>query len=602
MLDTLLLKLVQLDANKARLDPMQPDAFEQPAFYAQWIAPVRHLLAMRYLHHKKRIIHAFSEQGIYPIFPRDYLNALEEQLQHKAWFSWMQRPGSWFSCFSMIVFYPVLLAALLFAGWQLHQWYVDKKMHLALADRVPYYSELLHRTLVAQQYADDKLMAQYLAQANAEKQNILALMPDTGRIHTLLKRALESMQDDSTSNAQIMGFFKELNAELDVQQLPYYLSPKLFVDECSQFAPGVDKQENAIINLLDRLMREQAVETKNLCRTGIITTYHVTKRNELDYQQETAKAEELPLYHVTRADRVPAADGALGLTFKSQGIGSLILLDQIQRFAEQSILPALTFQGRPYIIPYWLQGYYDIEESITKNYKSDLTQLFSSPESLKLLRAAAKEMLLDQQHLSSSRMQQTLQRSRPPSLNETGLLGGLDAISSMMDSLSQPVDKPAQKAAKREIDTLMTSLLPSIEYHEAYHQIIKIGWVKPSWVAKNFSEMSRHGVESSLEELGAYLTQLVYTDTGHKIWLTKLLLFSLNSMTKDQPEYYASSMIFSAMQDLYLLREITPNHQLTVEEKVAIYKILSGFSVKELQNKARTAFEVLFERPVVSLQ
>ena len=600
MFDSMLLKLVQRESNAPHLDPMQADDFERPSFYVQWISPVRHLMAMRYLKHKRALLKAFTEQAIYPIYKRDYLAALEERLQKKAWFGWMNSPGAFISPLSVIVFYPLLIAAAIFGSWQIHNWYVDKKMHLALADRMPFYSELLHRAQVAKQYAADEPLKKYIALANEEKQNIVSLVPNKGAVHLLMERALSSMQDDNQSNADIMVHFKNLNAEMDIENLPYYMSPKLFMDDCSSFAPGVDKEQNEIMNLLERLLRNKEVEERPLCRTGIITVYNVDERRALDYVDNNN--EELPLYHVTRADKVPAADGALGLTFKSQGIGSLILLDQIKRFAEQSVLPALTFQGRNYIIPYWLQGYYDIEESITNNYKHDIGELFTSPESIKLLRAAAKEMLLDQQHLASSRMQQTLQRSTPPTLGNTGIIGGLDAISGMMDSVREPSKQPAQDAARKELDGLMVSLLPSIEYHEAYHQIVKDSWPEPVWVAENFKHLSENGVESSLEELGAYLTQLVYTDTGHKVWLTKLLLFSLNSMTKDQPEYYASSMIFSALRDLYMLRDIQPNHELSVDEKVEIFKTLSEMGIIELQGKASEAFEVLFERPVVILQ
>ncbi len=600
MIDSLLLKLVEQDSNSEYLDAMRADDFEQPQFYTHWVLPLRYLLAIRYLKHKKAVLETFKTQGIYPVFRRDYIEALTQRLQQRAWFKGSAQAAALVSPLSKIICYPLLIAAVLLGGSHAHTWYVNKNMQLALADRMPYYSELLHQALVAKQYAAQKPLEKILADAEAEKQRILSLVPDKGAVRTTMERALNSMKDQSLSSGEVMIFFKRLNAEMDVQNLPYYMSPKLFTDECSNFAPGVDKQENAIINLLDRLLKEQKVEDSvPLCRTGIITVYKVKQRKALDYVEAQLDDEELPLYYVNRADKVPAADGALGLTFKDQGIGSLILLDQIKRFSEQSVLPALTFQGRSFIIPYWLQGYYDIEESITKNYKSDIGELFSSPESLKLLRSAAKEMLLDQQHLASSRMQQTLQRSLPGSSSADG---ALDVISGMMDTLRQPTAQPAKEAAKEELDTLMTSLFPSIEYHEAYHQIDKRNWKEPDWVAKEFSSLSERGIESSLEELGAYLTQLVYTDTNHKVWLTKLLLFSINSMTQGQPEFYASSMIFSAMRDIYLLQDVKPNHQLTVDEKVEIYKALSTYNIHEIQDIANIAFQALFERPVVTLE
>jgi len=579
---------------------------------------------MRYLKHKTYVLEGFTEQGIYPVHRPEYVLALKERIQKRAWFAWLRRPDYWLFPLTSIVFYPVLIAGLIFGSWHLHHWQISKNMALALADRMPYYSELLHRAQVTKQNQRFDLMEKYLAEAKQERNNIISLVPDKGDVHQQLRLALDSMLNEAITNPEIMVYFKNLNTEMDKQKLPFYMSPKLFSVLCSSFAPEQNAQKVDMITTLQRLLEgKKANNEKPMCRTGIITVYKVQDRRALEYQlpesifetdEKSLKvdserlevvsnnSEELPLFHVTRADRVPAADGALGLTFKSQGIGSIILLDQIKRFAEQSVLPALTFQGRSFIIPYWLQGYYDIEESITKNYKSDLTDLFSDPESLQLLREAAKEMLLDQKHLAASRMQQTLQRSTPGDQASVGLLGGsLDALSAMMTEESED-KKPAQEAAKIEIDALMDSLLPSIEYHEAYHQIVKDEWTEPSWVPTKFAKLSEQGIEASLEELGAYLTQLVYTDTGHKIWLTKLLLFSLNSMTQDQPEYYASSIIFSAMRDHYLMQDIEVNFELSVEEKVDIYKALSTYSPLDLNQIAQKAFEQLFERPVVRLQ
>ena len=603
-MDSLLLKLIKHPDNDKHLDAMQADRFEDPDFYLTWISPLRTLLAARYLKHKTVIIESFTEQGVFPVHKAEYVQALTSRLTQKAWFGWLKRPDYWFAPLSGMVFYPLLVAALIFGSWQAHQWYLAKNLDLALADRLPFYSELIHRAQVAQQYQRFDIRDKVLAQAASERNNIISLVPDKGDVRETLRAALEGLQDDSQSNADTMILFKQLNESLDRQNIPYYVSPKLFTTACSSLAPQKEAAQVDMFNTLKKLMEgDKPTNTDSMCRTGIITVYNVTDRRGLDYNQIEANInEELPLFHVTRADRVPAADGALGLTFKDQGVGSIILLDQIKRFAEESVLPALTFQGRSYIIPYWLQGYYDIEESITKNYKSDLAELFSDPQSLQLLRAAAKEMLLDKQHLAASRMQQTLQRSRPGDIAPKGTLGGgLDALSSMM-SVERKVLNPAQTAAKLEMDRVMTSLLPSIEYHEAYHQIVKDDWPEPDWIATQFADLSSNGIESSLEELGAYLTQLVYTDTGHKIWLTKLLLFSLNSMTKDQPEYFASSIIFSAMRDLYLMRDIEPSFDLTVEEKVAIYEALSTYSPMELNQLAEQAFIELFERPVVRLE
>jgi len=312
---------------------MQADNFEQPAFYSSWISPLQYLFAMRYLKHKSEVIKSFIQQGIYPVHKPEYTQQLKERLQKKSWFAWLKKPEFWFFPLSSIVFYPVLIAVLLFGSWRLHQWHIDKQMEQALADRMPYYSELLHRAQVTRQHQRFGLMEKFLKEARQERDTIISLVPDKGNVHQQLQIALDSLLDDRITNPEIMVFFKNLNTEMDKQKLPFYLSPKLFSVLCSSFAPTQKSDQSDMITTLERLFAGQKPDSnKPMCRTGIITVYNVTDRRALDFSDtsRTSEVEELPLFHVTRADRVPAADGALGLTFKSQGIGSIILLDQIK--------------------------------------------------------------------------------------------------------------------------------------------------------------------------------------------------------------------------------------------------------------------------------
>jgi len=289
MIDSLLLKLIEQDSNNEHLDAMSADGFEQPSFYSHWILPLRYLLAMRYLKHKKAVLGDFKTQGIYPIFRRDFIDAMQQRLEKKAWFRGGEHAPAVLSPLSKIIFYPLLIAGVLFGSWQAHTWYVEKNLHLALADRMPYYSEFLHRALVAKQYAAQKPLEETLVQIEEEKQNIISLVPDKGAVHMLMERALSNMQNDKLDNSSVMVSFKQLNAEMDTQGLPYYISPKLFSDQCSNFAPGVNKQENDMINLLDQLLnkKKDPQKTSTLCRTGIITTYKVQQRKALDYVRAT---------------------------------------------------------------------------------------------------------------------------------------------------------------------------------------------------------------------------------------------------------------------------------------------------------------------------
>ncbi len=146
-------------------------------------------------------------------------------------------------------------------------------------------------------------------------------------------------------------------------------------------------------------------------------------------------------------------------------------------------------------------------------------------------------------------------------------------------------------------------MLPSIEYHEAYHQIDKKDWKSPAWLDSTFKDkLSKNGREHTLEELGAYLAQLANTDQGQNIWLGKLLIFSLNPMTKGQAEYYASSIILTSMESLYLGKAIAPNYVASVEEKTRIYKTLLKTNSAEISYLAKKTYEILFQREVPKLR
>ncbi|MCK5809495.1 MAG: hypothetical protein KAH00_00305, partial [Cocleimonas sp.] len=410
-----------------------------------------------------------------------------------------------------------------------------------------------------------------------------------------MEKGLLNLTNKDTSTEQIMLDFKAVNIAMDGHKIPYYITPKILTVPCSSL---IDAPLEEILTLkkMESILTGGNPEK---CHTSMLTIYHVAKRNHLDYGEV-----ELPLFHVRRIDKVPAVDGALGLTFGKQGIGSIILLDRIKEFATDSVIPALTFQGRNTLIPFWLQGYYDVEEAISKQYKQTLSDIYKSRTEIKQLKVTAKKILKNKRQMTTSRMRQTLQRADGAS--DQGVLGGgLDAISSLLGGLDTKGKQSKKKPEEIDyaiLEKLNQALLPSIEYHEAYHQIDKEKWIEPAWVAKVFESLSDNGKEHALEELGAYLTQLSYTEKGADIWLTKLLFFSLNSMMRSQPEFYSSSIILGTMNNLYLGKKVKVNYNLSVEEKIKIYKTFTTLDEAYLKIIAERAYIELFRRPVPEMK
>ncbi len=598
---------------------MLSDDFEKPSTYKGWIYPVRYLLSLRYLKQKQKVLVDFRKKRVYPIDDFDFKNALIQQLssknkRHRTAPAQAHLPPKTpflnlisFGFKSFIV-YPLLISALVFGGYSLKQWYQQRKIENVLANYLPYYSDLLHRKLLLKHNDGNSKQLQSIDVALQKTQKkILADLPAENGIRDSVDKQLKKLNDRHVSGADIMLGFKSVNALFDQKGLPYYLTPKSFSMPCSSLIDAPVEQM-MMLKKMEELMSDGKPE---LCRTTMMTVYKVGKRNALIYEHADEKGDslntELPLFQVTRVDKVPAVDSALGLTFKDKGLGSILLMDRIKNFSDESILPALTFQGRNYIIPYWMQGYYELEEAISKGYKKDLDTIYPKKSERREVKKAIKKLIKNKKRLQNTKMKQTLEQNS--SVNEENIFGGgLDAISVMLNKANKNKKSVSLKNKLNEneyelLDKLNTALLPSIELHEAYHQIDKKSWKTPSWLVTTFkNELSENGTEHTMEELGAYLSQLANTEEAHNIWLSKLLIFSLNPMTKGQAEYYASSLIFDTMESLRLGASIKPSYTLSIDKKTAIYKSLTALNTLQIRKLAKRAFEVLFEREVPKLR
>ncbi len=576
------------------MTPLQSDIYEQAEQYKGYILPVRYGLAMRYLKHKRIVLDEFREEGVFPPPENEFKTRLLDRLIKKKRGVSSPLPLLSHSVKAWFV-YPVLLTSLAVSAWLFKGWIADQRLEAMLANRLPYYSDLLHRSLMFKYSGYEDAHKQVITEIAKEKEHILSQLPDYKDLYDAMEKGLTRIGQKNTSTDDIMRDFKAVNTALDQHRIPYYITPKVLTVACSSF---IDAPLDEILNL--RKMEKIFTGGKpELCHTAMLTVYRVYTRNQLHYGKV-----ELPLFHVRRIDKVPAVDGALGLTFGDQGIGSIILLDRIKEFATDSVIPALTFQGRNTLIPYWLKGYYDVEEAISKQYKQTLSEIYQSKAELKQLKTTAKILLKNKHKMATSRLRQTLQRADGASSNQGVLGGGLDAISTLLGGVDKNDKKIKAEAEIDEsiLDKLNKALLPSIEHHEAYHQIDKSEWKEPEWVSTTFKDLSDNGKEHALEELGAYLTQLTYTKQGSDIWLTKLLFFSLNSMMRNQPEFYASSIILDTMDKLYKGEQVKVRYDLSVDEKIKIYKVFTTVDEAYLKVIAERAYIELFRRPVPEMK
>ncbi len=598
MLNRIILSLIS--SSQFTPTAMDSDEFENPKNYQGWIYPLRYLLALRYLKTKQKVLQNFRAKKIYPISDDDFTSTLIEALSGRKKATPHTNPISALG-FKSTFIYSVLFIASLLGAYQLNNWYQNRKIENVLANHLPYFSDLLHQKLMLKHNNRPSVAKKLSTLIDKEKKKILADLPEKNGIREVMAEQLETLSDLSSSSEEVMLGFKKLNTVFDQEGLKFYLTPKSFSMACSSLIDA-SVEEMMMLKKLESLMSNNKPER---CRTTMMTVYKVNKRGKLIYAEQKENPE-LPLFHVKRIDKVPAVDSALGLTFKDRGIGSIILTDRISNFSKESVLPALTFQGRNYIIPYWMQGHYEVEEAITKGYKKDLESIYPNKAERLNVKHIVKKIIKNKNRMQNAKLQQTLEKN--VSNNEANMFGnGFDAISVLLgklDSSEKLKEKPVEDDKNYDLlERLVDVLTPSIEYHEAYHQIDKTNWRKPGWIDQTFNdELTENGLDHTMEELGAYLAQLANTKEGHGIWLSKLLIFSLNPMTKGQAEYYSSSIILGTLESLYLGSAIVPNYSASVEKKTEIYKTMTEMSKKDIRELAKRAYEVLFEREVPLLQ
>ena len=73
-------------------------------------------------------------------------------------------------------------------------------------------------------------------------------------------------------------------------------------------------------------------------------------------------------------------------------------------------------------------------------------------------------------------------------------------------------------------------------------------------------------------------------------------------MMRNQPEYYASSIILDTMYRLYRNEKIEINYKLSVDNKIKIYKTFAKLDKAYLRIIAERAYTELFHRPVPEMK
>jgi hypothetical protein len=623
MLDRIILNNLQRQDNAHAPNPMQEDAFEKARTYKGWPWPLRYLLALRYLQRKREMINNYHLRRIYPIPKVDFqeqlirlltgepliINKLHKTKQPKQETSHDLPPVSqttprshlplWTWLLRSFVLYPLLIMFVIGTGWIVSNYIQTQRMEKMLANDLIQYADLLHRNIENQVTNDAIAAAQLQQKADIVRQEIINALPEKGQLKTKFNRALQSMGQTDIPNEQIIDNFTAVNVEMDRQGLKYYIAPRIYVGSCASFMT-LPFEWHLLIK--DLFAKRPKLNTS--CKTIALIVYKVNKRQLFFHEGDP-----LPIFYTTRLDRLPVSESALGLTHY-RGLGSLVLTDRIHQYSTDSLMPALTRQGRKLITPFWTKGNYSVEEAVAGTYQKAFEAIYQDdPENKKILKRAAKTLISFHEYMARSQFRHSLLRVDSNTTVGGGdnlLSTGLEALSMVWNEEDEHINDPVLGELPA-IKPLKELIIQSVAYHEAFHQVRnKEGWKEPKWAKRLLNHLDHTSRDRVVDELEAYLVQLYYADKIHNIVMSHIFFFSLNVLMDNEAEHYASKIMLPALDDVY--RGKTNFQPRVLNRPLKLFTIFKkliddqGMPDKRLSKMAGIVYSKLFGREIPHLK
>lgn len=517
-------------------DPHAPDPWERSAAYPGWPWPLRTLLALRYLAHKRQALRHFRLHGRYPVPPAAFRDQVLRQLGEAP-------PPRWRHLLRSAVFYPLLLALAGTAGLLAWQQATTRQLERLLADDLVRYADLLHRGIAPRVQGQTEATKALDLEVAALRAKLIAGVPDRGEVRKRLAEALDALR--APDPAAIRARFGALNRALTDQHLPYYLLPQTYVGDCAAFLG-----DSMLAQLLLAALRDGADAADapaQTCQTTAVLVYRIAGRQDYAHAGRP-----LPLFQASRLDRLPIAETALGLT-AYDGPGSLILTDNIRAHALTGILPALDSRGRDLVLPLWLDGSWRVRNQVIEAYNETLLHRVyrDQPTAQGLLRQTARDLLNYREYLERARFRLSLLRADYDAVpsGDDQFLGGLDALSLLLADGKPPIPAPPVLQSPPTA-TLERLLERSVAYHEAWHQVRDTpGWTWPAWGETVLADLPADLRERTLDETGAYLAEIAYADRVELLRLSSLLFFATDRLLDNTAEFHAARLLLPALRD-----------------------------------------------------
>ncbi len=520
------------------------DIHETAKPYRRWMPGIRSFLRLRYLSAKKSVLIENKQQLRYDVSTDEIQNRVRSKLN--------ARRGIWPTLLSPWIVFPlilVLLAAAAYAVWHSHQSALDRAV---FRNDIPAYSDSVYRIKATYASAADQedTDRQKQLEQNAEqqetqaaelKQKILDHFIKTPNVPEKLNALLNGIQEKDLEPQELYKLVKQVNDELFINRIPYYLSPMVETADCAHLP---------LTAFLGRLFGGNQ-GSGELCIVYALLTFHVDEFRYYDAEQQDHLA-----YFTRRLDHMQVNENVLGKVHLGDD-SAQILLSNIDATSANSTIAVNDGQLQTRLMPDGMADVYGLE-SIARRLQTRVVDQYANE-------------LKQSWKWKFEKVWHRLTRV------ESSLLPAATA-----------------KLQRRVADITA--------FHEVQHLIDQFNDLQePSWFNETLEKvavnvpMSPQFSNHVLWELSAFFTHLAYADELKGILLNELAAITLDPLLRDQPHYYSIRILLPILHEMHQgsLGDTPPDPALSLSDVARSYKYLAQH-IDSIDSVSRDAYQLLF--------
>jgi|GEM_PF-4341151 len=340
------------------------DIHETPKPYRRWMPGIRSFLRLRYLGAKQSVLIENKQALRYDVSAEEIQSQIKGKLGTGA--------GIWPILFRPAFMLPLLM--LLLAGcaylvWHNYQASIERAV---FRSDIPAYSDAVYQLKASHASSGNQTNPEILkkidenielqtAEVEALKNNILDHFNEIAEVPEKLTTLLDAIQEKEIPPQDLYKLVKQVNDELFINRIPYYLSPMVETADCAHLP---------LSSFLTRLFGGGVQGSGETCVIYALLSFHV---DEFRYYNEDT--EDHLAFFTRRLDGLPLNENVLGKVHLGDD-SAQILLSNIDATSANSTVAVDDGQLQTKLMPQGMPDVYGLE-SIARRLQSNVVDQYA---------------------------------------------------------------------------------------------------------------------------------------------------------------------------------------------------------------------------------